>query len=148
MIEPIYLHDWSSFNDMVFDFEDIGMNDAEYRANASPYTDKNYWEKKKLKAGQALRDEKYKGVKVLLASYTYESYEGDAFVLFRRKGELFEVNGGHCSCNGLEGQWEPKPATKKELLHRLDNGSLGRKEWNDYANVFAAELRGVLARIR
>lgn len=48
------------------------------------------------------------GCEILLASYTYEDYNGDAFVLFRKDGKLFEVNGGHCSCYGLEGQWDPE----------------------------------------
>lgn len=55
---------------------------------------------------------------ILLATYRYEGYEGDAFVLFRKDGKLFEVNGGHCSCYGLEGQWEPEETTIDALLKR------------------------------
>ena len=58
------------------------------------------------------------GATILLASYTYENYTGDAFVLFERDGQLFEVNGSHCSCYGLEGQWEPEETTKDALLAR------------------------------
>lgn len=58
------------------------------------------------------------GCDVLLAAYTYEDYSGDAFVLFRKDGILFEVNGGHCSCYGLEGQWEPEETTTECLLKR------------------------------
>ena len=42
------------------------------------------------------------GVEILLASYTYKYYVGDAFVLFLKDGKLYEVNGSHCSCYGLE----------------------------------------------
>jgi hypothetical protein len=52
---------------------------------------------------------------VLLAVYEYEDYSGDAWVLFKRDGKLYEVSGGHCSCNGLEGQWEPSETTWKTL---------------------------------
>ena len=58
------------------------------------------------------------GLNILLATYTYEDYNGDAFVLFEKDGKLFEVNGGHCSCYGLEGQWEPEETTSEALLTR------------------------------
>jgi hypothetical protein len=54
----------------------------------------------------------------LFAAYTYEDYSGSAFVLFRKDGKLFEVNGSHCSCYGLEGQWEPEETSKEALLKR------------------------------
>lgn len=47
-------------------------------------------------------------VNILLAFYEYEDYEGDAYVLFEQQGQLFEVHGSHCSCYGLENQWEPE----------------------------------------
>jgi hypothetical protein len=56
---------------------------------------------------------------VLYHSYTYEDYTGDAFTLFRDKdGRLMEANGGHCSCYGLEDQWEPEETFKEALLKR------------------------------
>ncbi len=30
-------------------------------------------------------------------------------------GSLFYIYGSHCSCMGLEGQWEPEPTTKEAL---------------------------------
>ena len=45
---------------------------------------------------------------ILFASYGGCSYAGDALVLFERDGKLFEVNGSHGSCYGLEGQWNPE----------------------------------------
>lgn len=84
----------------------------------------------------------FKGVEILLASYSTGNWSGDAFVLFRKDGELFEVNGSHCSCYGLEGQWEPEPTTVAALRHRLDKGTLGSDDW--IGNEFADELRAVL----
>jgi hypothetical protein len=55
---------------------------------------------------------------ILLASYEYEDYSGDAFVLFERNGVLYEVHGGHCSCYGLEDQWEPEETTWEALALR------------------------------
>lgn len=54
---------------------------------------------------------------VLVAIY---DYEGSAFVLLQEPltGELFEVNGSHCSCNGLEGCWDPEPVNFRALQMR------------------------------
>ncbi len=87
------------------------------------------------------------GANVLLASYDTSSYESYAFVLFERGGKLYEVNGSHCSCYGLEGQWAPEETTVAALRHRLENGQLGAsypQTADDYRNLFAAELRQVL----
>ncbi len=67
---------------------------------------------------------KFDHVEILVASYTYEDYSGNAFVLFRdtRDGLLYEVNGGHCSCFGLEGQWEPEATSVDALRHRVKDG--------------------------
>lgn len=88
------------------------------------------------------RMDTFDGVEILLASYSQGNYEGNAFVLFRKGGGLFEVNASHCSCYGLEGQWEPEPTTVAALRHRLDNGRLGTDSWT--GNEFADELRAVL----
>ena len=90
-----------------------------------------------------LEEKALNGVNVLLASYGTQDYEGSAFVLFERSGKLYEVNGDHCSCYGLEGQWEPEETSVAALLHRLDEGCLGASAYDD--NPFAEELRQVLA---
>lgn len=48
------------------------------------------------------------GMEIIYAEYNSGDYEGYAFVLYRQDGKMFEVNGYHCSCYGLEGQWEPE----------------------------------------
>lgn len=42
--------------------------------------------------------------KVILAAYTYEDYSGDTIIAFIEGEKIGVVTGGHCSCNGLEGQ--------------------------------------------
>lgn len=78
------------------------------------------------------------GGDVLFAAYTYEDYSGDAFVLFSRDGKLFEVNGGHCSCYGLEGQWDPEETTKEALMKRLDSRDYG------ILDAYNKEIRSIL----
>lgn len=56
---------------------------------------------------------------VLFHEYVRGSYDGSAFTLFRDKqGRLMECNGSHCSCFGLEGQWDPEPTFREALLKR------------------------------
>lgn len=140
----MFLNDWKDggFIDMVGDFDDIHLTKAEYEATEAPYANVAYWLEKKAKMKAALEDPKWQGIEVLLASYNYEDYSGDAFVLFRRDGKLWRVDGGHCSCMGLEGQWEPTETDIELLRHELDNGTLGHSGWTE--NYFADELRGVL----
>ncbi|OMD16244.1 hypothetical protein [Paenibacillus odorifer] len=121
-MNPILLNDWKSVEDMYEDFEeDWGIS------HNHPITDKD-------------------DIEIILASYTNENYEGEAFVLFRRKsdGKLYEVNGGHCSCYGLEGQWNPEETTVEALEYRLVSGTLGKSGWDDDVNRFADELTEAL----
>lgn len=99
----------------------------------------------------AIKEEDLEGVNILVASYTYECYSGSAFVIFEKDGKLYEVNGGHCSCYGLEHQWQPEETSVDELIHRLTEGTFGKKEYWDadieeylYQNEFATELLEML----
>jgi hypothetical protein len=56
--------------------------------------------------------------KILLAWYGYGDYSGSSFVLYELDGKLYEVNGSHCSCHGLEGQWQPEETTVAALRMR------------------------------
>lgn len=72
---------------------------------------------------------------VIVASYTYEDYSGSAMVVFRKEGKLYEVHGSHCSCNGLEGQWEPEETSLEALQHRLENGKMENYYPNEFLNA-------------
>jgi len=61
--------------------------------------------------------------KIIIAWYTYECYSGDAYVLYELDGKLYEAEGGHCSCYGLEGQWEPSETNVEAVQHILEKGS-------------------------
>jgi hypothetical protein len=52
---------------------------------------------------------------VIFASYGSQCYDGDAIVIFERQGKYYTSEGGHCSCSGLEGQWE-MIETSKEIM--------------------------------
>lgn len=59
-----------------------------------------------------------RGAKIYLAWYGYGSYCGDSLVVYEKDGKLFEVNGNHCSCYGLEGQWKPEETSWEALAKR------------------------------
>src|SRR5690625_4483265 len=130
------MNDWSHKNDVIGDFEGIYMTNEEYEATEPPYSNVIFWNENKGKMRQAI--ERYKNINILFASYGQANYSGDAWVLFERDGKLFEVGGGHCSCYGLEGQWEEEEVLLKELENRLLNGSFGEDGWSD--NNFKQEL--------
>lgn len=121
--EPVYISDWDSKFGLVSDFEGINISLREYEADTSPYRNDDYWIAKKNQMSKAL--EKYKDVNILFAYYLYEDYSGEAFVLFEQDGILYEVNGSHCSCYGLEEQWNPEEVVLVELKHRLIKGYVG-----------------------
>jgi hypothetical protein len=77
---------------------------------------------------------------VLIAIYTYEDYWGSAFVLFERDGKLYEVNGSHCSCYGLETQWEPEETSWPALRMRSMGTGSG---WGDEFEAAWAALLAV-----
>lgn len=58
------------------------------------------------------------GTNVICAWY---SYEGCAVVVYEKDGELRIVTGSHCSCYGLEGQWNPQKTTKEVLRKEFDD---------------------------
>lgn len=117
--EPIYLHDWA----------DGGQEEMLSDFGVGP--------------------EALEGARVIIASYTYEDYSGDAYVLFERGGKLWEIHGGHCSCHGLSEmsysggstQWDPEEADLASIKHRLDAG-----EWGSEGGV-ADSVRAALARL-
>lgn len=58
------------------------------------------------------------GVTFIYADYETYDYEGHSFVVFMKNGKLYEVNGSHCSCNGLEDCWQPEETSFAALMFR------------------------------
>lgn len=59
---------------------------------------------------------------VLYAEYAPDDREGYACVIFKRGDKYYEAHGSHCSCHGLEGQWEPRKIPEKifdEYMEKL-----------------------------
>ena len=59
---------------------------------------------------------------VLLAVYESELYEGYADVIYRQGDRYYWVSGSHCSCYGLEGQWDPEEYSAELLIEALRRG--------------------------
>lgn len=76
--------------------------------------------------------------KVLYADYDYEDYSGYATVLWRNEdGSFGLVNGSHCSCYGLEDQWDVE-----EISDVAMRGELARDTYylRGCRDIVAAEL--------
>jgi hypothetical protein len=88
-------------------------------------------------------------MEILLASYTYESYSGSAFVLFKQGDKLYQNYGSHCSCYGLEGQWQPEETSIVKLRNRVIQGKEGYElvypyEKDSYRNLYGDEFLALL----
>lgn len=57
---------------------------------------------------------------ILYASYEIDGCDGTATVIGRMDGELFEVHGCHCSCCGLEEQWDPEETSVAYFLQQAE----------------------------
>lgn len=56
----------------------------------------------------------------VVASYTYENYEGSAHALvLHASGRIEECEASHCSCNGLEGLWGGTEVTPEYIEQRV-----------------------------
>lgn len=85
------------------------------------------------------------GATIYLAYYHVGNWgcDSSAFVLFEKDGKLYEQHGSHCSCHGLEGQWQPEETTIESLAHRAEKGSFGYPGGYDdegYANESKAVI--------
>lgn len=85
-----------------------------------------------------ITNQKVDDMVVLFAAYNFEYYDGFALVIYVQNGKFYIVEGSHCSCFGLEDQWNPDEMPIEALLHMADKG-LGML--NDYKSEFKDSLR-------
>ena len=76
---------------------------------------------------------------IVFASYVWQNYEGEAFVLVEKDGKLYEVNAYHCSCYGLENQFELEETSIEALEKYLESGRYGTDYWTG-RNLYRKEL--------
>jgi hypothetical protein len=140
--EPVFLNSWTESKrfGVIADFEDVYLSENEYYSEESYHWNNDYIMENKRAMKKAL--ELHKDDKILFASYGYENYSGDAYVLFYKNDNLYEVFGSHCSCYGLEGQWKPDETSLAALEDRLIKGSFGEDNYS--GNEFKAELKQFL----
>lgn len=120
----------------ILEQEPVFMNDFTDKKDVLTKFDGECWEWNDKEESTFIKENE--NINILFASYEYTDYRGDAWVLFEQGGKLFEVSGGHCSCYGLEGQWQPDEVVLEELENRLLNGTFGEDDWSD--NNFKQEL--------
>lgn len=76
---------------------------------------------------------------VLAALYELGSYEGSAEVIYRRGDDYYIASGSHCSCYGLEHQWEPEKYDRATIKAALEKGA-GKQIWSGKPNAYAVAL--------
>ena len=128
--KPVYLHSWSGKDDVINDFEHVSLR-------PKSFWDSSIWDD--FIPEEERRKTRDKPVNILFASYNVDNWVGDAFVLFEENGDLFEVNASHCSCYGLEGQFDPERTDLESLRYRLVHGKMGQDDYS--GNEYAIELR-------
>jgi hypothetical protein len=82
---------------------------------------------------------------ILFAAYEYEDYSGSAEVIYVHKGKFWHVSGGHCSCYGLENQWEPEEMPYVALKHIAEKASYGML--SEMREQIMEALDGAMARV-
>lgn len=94
---------------------------------------------------------------IVVAYMSVGSYGCDsgAFIVFRKNGELYEVNGSHCSCHGFESkdyyggnetQWEPERIESADAVVKREDWVLACGGYDDDRAANAAAIRAALAR--
>ncbi len=73
-----------------------------------------------LKEEYDIDDSDLVDVDILYAAYETGYYCGSSIVLFKKDEKLFIVEAGHCSCYGLEGQWDPVETNEQALKMEID----------------------------
>lgn len=65
-------------------------------------------------------------LRLLYAEYEYGDWQGEAYVLGYNldSGKFFEIHANHCSCYGLEGQWDEEyfedfDQLRETIIHRF-----------------------------
>ncbi len=90
-------------------------------------------------------DEAISDFEIVVAAYNYGDYCGGAYVLATKDGNLFEVEGSHCSCYGLEDQWKPTEVNAAYLKNRIDNGTFIGSYLDDATDTDAAIKAAITA---
>lgn len=110
-----------------------------------PIYQENFSDEQSLLDSFRITKEAFNGAKVILAWYGYGDYCGSAVVILRKGDQLYEVNGSHCSCYGIEDQWAMEETTKAALRARMNEGSYGSY---DGEPTFKTTLLEVLSKMR
>jgi len=78
---------------------------------------------------------------VIFAGYDVPGYEGYARVVYRNGDRYFQVTGSHCSCYGLEGQWEPEEYDLDTLIAAVEQERVYGKVEEEWKAAILQNLR-------
>lgn len=72
---------------------------------------------------------------IIFASYDFEGYEGYANVILIKDGKFHHVEGSHCSCFGLEGQWQPEEMPAEALIKMFSGNFYQNNEYKPLISI-------------
>jgi len=91
-----------------------------------------------IKSSFYISDKDLEGAEIIYAMYDCPQYEGYAHIIYIKDGKLYEVNGSHCSCSGLEDQWKPEETSLSVLMFRPNVSDLAKANLKiKYKNLMA-----------
>ena len=62
---------------------------------------------------------------VIWAEYDNGGYDGQAYVFYYNEGKFWYNEGSHCSCYGLEDQWDPEEYSLETLKGQMERATYG-----------------------
>jgi len=84
---------------------------------------------------------------IIFAVYSVDGYEGSSFTVFIKDNTLYSVFGTHCSCYGLENQWDPEKVNMVEVVDNISNFPEYKKEMINaitFINLWEMKRKGLL----
>lgn len=73
---------------------------------------------------------------VLFAQYGIDGWEGTSILFLTKEGKLFINDASHCSCYGLEGQFDPSETTKEAMMLQLTRGRIRSFNFKNFLEKF------------
>lgn len=72
-------------------------------------------------------------INILFAGYDCWDYQGQTYVIYESQDKLYLVIGSHCSCNGIEGLWDPEEISWEVLKTiNIDEEASFAKEFKEF----------------
>ncbi len=81
-------------------------------------------------------DDQLENLSILFAAYDNEDYNACALVVYKTDDKLYLVEASHCSCYGLEQQWDPEEVCWGVLARmNISKSTSYAEEFNKFVEI-------------